>query len=103
MLKALSDKFALRDTTIALCADNMNTDFGGCKRLGENNVWRKLETELKRQITGIACGTHVIHSCLQCAVDCLPIDTECFAVKVYKYFSIYTVRVEEVKNFCDLC
>jgi hypothetical protein len=22
-------------------------------------------------------------------------------VKVYKYFNIYTVRVEELKNFCD--
>jgi hypothetical protein len=30
----------------------------------------------------------------------LPIHIECFAVKVYKYFNIYTVRVE-LKNFCD--
>jgi hypothetical protein len=101
MLKEVSEKFALQNKIVALCADNTNTSFGGCKRLGENNVWRKLETELKRQITSIACGAHVIHNCLQCAVDCLPIDIECFAVKVYKYFSIYTVRVEELKNFCD--
>jgi hypothetical protein len=74
----------------------MNTNFGGRKRRGKNNVWRKLETELKRQIFGISCGAHIIHNCLQCAVDCLPIDIECFPVKVYKYFSIYTVRVEEL-------
>ena len=30
---------------------------------------------------------------MQCAVDCLPIDIECFAVKVYKYFYIYIVIV----------
>jgi hypothetical protein len=78
----------------------MNTNFDGCKRLGKNNVWQKLETELKRQIIGIGCGPHIIHDCLQCAVVCLPIDIECFAVKVYKYFNIYTVRVE-LKNFCD--
>jgi hypothetical protein len=24
-----------------------------------------------------------------------------FAVKVYKYFNTYSVRVEELKNFCD--
>jgi hypothetical protein len=71
------------------------------KSLGKNNVWRKLETELKRQIIGIGCGAHIIHNCLQCAVDCLPIDIECSAVKVYKYFNIYTVRAEQLKNFCD--
>jgi hypothetical protein len=64
-------------------------------------VWQKLETELKRQIISIDCGAHIIHNCLQCAVDCLPIDIECFAVKVYKYFIIYTVRIEELINFCD--
>jgi hypothetical protein len=79
-----SDKFAIQNKTVALCADNMNTNFGGCKRLGKNNVWRKFETELRRQITGIDYGAHIIHSCLQCAVNCLPTDFECFAVKVYK-------------------
>ena len=50
---------------------------------------------------GYGCGAHIIHNCLQCAVDCLPIDIECFAVKVYKYFYIYSVRVEELKSFCE--
>ena len=86
---------------VALCADNTNTNFGGCRRLGKNNVWRKLEAELERKIIGIGCGAHIIHNCLQCAVDCLPIDIECFAVKVYKYFYIYSVRVEELKSFCE--
>jgi hypothetical protein len=101
MLKEVSDKFALQNKIVALCADNTNTNFGGCKRLGRINVWRKLETELKRQIIGIGCGAHIIHNCLQCAIDCLPIDIECFAVKVHKYFNTYTIRVEELKNFCD--
>jgi hypothetical protein len=38
MLKEGSDKFALRNKIVALCADNTNTNFGGCKRLGKNNV-----------------------------------------------------------------
>ena len=33
------------------------------------------------------------------APDCLPFDVECFPVKVYKYFHIYTV--EELKEFCS--
>jgi hypothetical protein len=81
----VSDKFALQNKTVALCADNMNTNFGGCKILGKN-------LKLKRQIIGIDCGAHIIYNCLQCAVDCLPIDIECFAVKVYKYINIYTVK-----------
>ena len=79
----------------------MNIVFGGCRRFGKNNVWRKLEGKLEREITGIGCGAHIIPKCLQCAVDCLPIDTECFAVKVCKYFYIYSVRVEELKSFCE--
>jgi hypothetical protein len=93
MLKEVSDKFASQNKIVALCVDNTNTNFDGCKLLGKNNVWQNLETELKRQIIGIGCGAHIIHNSLQCAVICLLIDIQCFAVKVYKYFSIYTVRV----------
>jgi hypothetical protein len=45
---------------------------------------------MKRQIIGIGWGGTHFHNCLQCADDCLPIDIECFAVNVYKYFNIYT-------------
>jgi hypothetical protein len=57
MLKEVGDKFVLQNK-IVLYADNTNTSFGGCKRLGKNNMWRKLESELKRQIFGIGCGAH---------------------------------------------
>jgi hypothetical protein len=70
MLKEGSKKFALQNKIVALYADNMNISFGGCKRLGKNDVWRKLETEFKRQIIGIGCGSHIIHNCLQCAIEC---------------------------------
>jgi hypothetical protein len=38
MLKEVSDKFALQNKIVPLCADNTNTNFGGCKRVGKNNV-----------------------------------------------------------------
>lgn len=101
MLKEVIHKFSLEHKVVALCADNTNTNFGGCKRLGKTNVWRKLQTGLEKPIIGIGCGAHIIHNCLQCAVDCLPIDIEYFAVKIYKHFHIHTVRVEELKGFCD--
>lgn len=49
----------------------------------------------------IGCNAHIIHNTLQTAVDCLPIDLDCFAVKAYKYFHFYTVHVKELKEFCD--
>ena len=101
MLKKVIQKFNLRNKIVSLCADNTNTNFGGCRKLGKNNVWRKLEAELERKIIGIGGGAHIIHNCLQCAVYCWPIDIECFAVKVYKYFYIYSVGVEELKSFCE--
>ena len=80
MLKEVIQKFNLRNSIVALCADNTNTNFGGCRGLGKNNVWRKLEAELEREIIGIGCGAHIIHNCLPCAVDRLSINVECFAV-----------------------
>ena len=69
MLKKVIQKFNLRNKIVALCADKTNTNFGGCRRLGKNNVWRKFEAELERKITGIGCGAHIIHNCLQCAAE----------------------------------
>jgi hypothetical protein len=43
MLKEVSDKFALQNKIVALYAGNTSTNFDGCKRLGKNNVWRKLK------------------------------------------------------------
>jgi hypothetical protein len=42
MWKEVSDKFALQNKIVALCLDNRKTKFCGCKRLGKNNVWRKM-------------------------------------------------------------
>jgi hypothetical protein len=35
MLKEVSDKFALQNKIVALCADNANANFGGCKILAK--------------------------------------------------------------------
>ena len=44
---------------------------------------------------------HTLYSAVQAASDCLPIDIEAVVAKIYSYFYIYTVRVEELKEFCD--
>lgn len=91
----------LSNKIIGYCGDNCNTNFGGVNRRGENNVYSLLKKKLGRDIVGIGCGAHIVHNCLQTAVDVLPVEIEALVVKIYKYFYIYTVRVTRLKNFCE--
>lgn len=43
---------------------------------------------------------HILNNCIQNSTDILPIDIEVIVVKMYKYFYIYTVRVDNLKTFC---
>lgn len=99
-LNTVIKKYSLQTKVVGLCTDNTNTNFGGAKRLGQNNVRRKLQRALGRNIIGIGCGDHIVRNCLQSGVNRLPFDEESFTVKVYKYFHIYAVRVEELEEFC---
>ena len=56
--------------------------------------------ELGRNIVGVGCGAHIVHNCIQTAVDVLPIEVESLVVKIYKYFHIYTVHVTQLEEFC---
>lgn len=86
---------------VGFCGDNCNTNFGGVKRAGTNNVFHRLKNNLGREINGIGCGAHIVHNCVQSGVDGLPIDIEALVVKIYKHFYIYTVRVTKLQEFCE--
>lgn len=86
---------------MCLCADNTNTNFGGVKRHGQGNVFRKLQKALSRPILGIGCSAHIMHNTVQTACDAMPVDVEAIVVKVYKFFYQYTVRVTALKEFCE--
>ncbi|GBN24906.1 hypothetical protein AVEN_8103-1 [Araneus ventricosus] len=90
----------LNNKVVGFCGENYNTNFGGVKRSGKN-VLHRLKNSLGREINGIGCGAHIVHNCVQTAVDSFPIDIETALVKIYKYFHIYTVRVTKVKEFCE--
>jgi hypothetical protein len=82
--------------------DNCNTNFRGAARKGTNNVFAKLTTsDLKINIRGIGCAAHILHNALRTSADILPVDVEAVVNKIFQYFHIYTVRVEELKEFCD--
>lgn len=69
---------------VGLCGDNCNTNFGGVKRGGNNNVFVRMKNVLGREINGIiGCGAHIAYNCIQTAVDVLPIEVEVLVVKIY--------------------
>lgn len=96
------NNFDLKGKIIGFSTDNTNKNFGGIQRKGKNNVFIKLKKSLDRNILGMACFVHIIHNAIQRATDSLPIDVESIVCKIFGFFHIYTVRVECLKEFCDL-
>lgn len=89
------------DKCTSFCGDNTNTNFGGVNRKGVNNIFHKLQGSLGKDIEGIGCPAHVLHNTASCAADVLAVDVETIVVKLFNYFSIYTIRTEELKHFCE--
>lgn len=85
IIKTIDDN-NIRNKVAAFCGDNTNCNFGGVSRHGTNNVFHKLQEKLEKQLIGVGCAAHIIHSAIQTAADCLPIDIKCIIVKIYSFF-----------------
>ena len=90
------------DKLIAFCGDNTNTNFGGLHRRGQRNVFHQIKEELGKNVEGIGCPAHILHNTISSAAGVLTVDIEVIVMKIFNYFSIYTVRTEKLKEFC-LC
>jgi hypothetical protein len=86
---------------LGICADNTNSNFGGRRRHGTGNIFYKIKADLGKDLIGVGCAAHIINNSIQTAADCLPVDVMAFISKIYSYFYIYTVRVNELKEFCE--
>jgi hypothetical protein len=96
------DLVSVSQKVVAFSADNTNSNFGGAERRGTNNIHTKLKAELKRDaLLGLGCSAHTLHNAMQTGADCLPFDVEQIVCKMYQHFSIYKVRVEKLKEFCE--
>jgi hypothetical protein len=80
------------DKCVSICADNSNCNFGGASRKGVNNIFTKLKES----------PPHVIHNTIEAGTHVLPVGTEDIVSKIYSNFYLYTVRVENLKEFCEL-
>jgi len=100
LLKVIVEK-NISDKVVAFSADNTNLNFGGVERKGQNNVWRKLQKELGRSIIGNGCFAHIAHNASAAGCEILDVDIEAIVVKIFKLFSIHTVRSEQLKELCS--
>jgi len=67
----------------------------------KNNVFYKLNNSVKMNILEVGCAAHLIHNALQTSADMLPVDVDSKINKIFQHFHIFTVRVEELRTFCN--
>ena len=102
-IKDSLDRHNLLEKCIAFAGDNCNTNFGGVRRAaGGKNVFANLK-KMKNSgtLVGVGCPAHVLNNCVQHGADTLDVDVESMIMKIYNYFSIYTVRTEHLKEYCE--
>lgn len=100
LVKNTAEKYKIESKIVGFSGDNCAANFGSVLRGGENNAYYLLK-QWRPKIVGIGCGAHITHNTLKAACESLPVDVEWLVVKIYSYFHIYTVRVEELKKMCD--
>ena len=76
--------------------------FGGLRRNEQgNNVFAKLKKMLNPSLIGVGCSAHVLNNCIHHRAERMNIDIENNINKIYQYFSIYRVRTEQLKEYCE--
>lgn len=96
-------KHQLTQKVISFSGDNTNNNFGDSAKKGQENVFFKLKRFLGRDIAGIGCASHIVHSAILSASNYLSVDVEFVTAHstIWSYFYLYTVRVETFKETCD--
>ena len=86
----------------AFTGENYNTMLGGLRRNEQgNNVFAKLRKMLNASLIGFGCSAHVMNSCIHHGAERMNIDIENNINRIYQYFSIYTIRTEQLKEYCE--
>lgn len=94
--------YLIEQKAVVFSADNAPTNFGSVQRTGEKNVFKQLKDKFNPNMIGAGCIAHVVHNAIENACDQLAIDVEYIAIKIYLYFYRHTVRLHNLKKFCEL-
>ena len=96
------EKRILLKKCVAFTGDNCNIMFGELWRNERgNNVFAKLKKMLNPSLIGVGCSAHVLNNCIHLGAERMTIDIENNINKIYQYFSIYKVRTEQLKEYCE--
>ena len=98
-VKETLKKRRLFDKCISFTGDNCNTNFGGIHQKRRNNVFTHLKSEVPT-LVGVGCPAHILNNCLHHGVNQMSLDLESIIYRTYQHFSIYTVRTEQLKDYC---
>lgn len=101
LLERVSKFYQIERKFVAFSADNAPTNFGSVRRTGEKNVFKQLKDKINPNMIGAGCTAHILHNAIEYACDQLAIDVEYIAVKIYTYFYRHTVRLHNLKQFCE--
>lgn len=86
---------------VAFSGGNMNTNFGGLQSSEDSSVFTEFTKSVNKNVIGFSLPAHILHNTIQRGADSLGIDLECIVMKLYNYFSVYTVRTKQLKAFCE--
>ena len=92
-------KFKIEDKCIGFGGDNCPVNFGSSNHRGNNNVFARLRF-FNENIQGVGCSVHILNNAIQKSIDCLSVDLVSILSRIYEHFSIFTVRVEALKDIC---
>ena len=56
---------------------------------------------LNPSLIGVGCSAHVLNNCIHYGAERMNIDIENNINKIYQYFSVTTVRTEQLKEFYE--
>ena len=86
----------------AFTGDNCKTMYGGLRRNEHgNNVFANLKKMLNPSLVGVGCSVHVLNNCIHHGAERKNIDIKNNINKIYQYYSNYTVRSEQLKEYYE--
>ena len=101
-VKDTLEKRILLKKCMAFTGDNCNTVFEELWRNEQgNNVFAKLKKTLNPSLIWVGCLAHVLNNCIHHGAKRMNIDIENNIDKIFQYVFIYTVRAEQLKEYCE--
>lgn len=102
LLTTAAKNYEIENKIVSFSGDNAPVNFGNVNRTGNKNVFKQLKDQVNANMIGVGCTAHTLHNSMRNACDQLSIDVEYIAVKIFTHFYRFTVRLNKLKQFCDL-